>query len=949
MSPQNTNRKLLSLAVAGACAAWTGHAGAQETSTGSSAAAADDKQPQQVVVTGFRSSLEKALLLKQQAIGIRDSIVAEDIGKFPEQNVADALVRLPGVEVIKDGASNEGQRIQMRGLGSEYTVTTFNGAPVRATSAGNIGGASRDFNYDIFASELFGRVDVYKTPLAELEEGGVAGAVDMQTPHPFDYKGRVIRYQTAVMQNSRSGLKSPRGFVLFSNTWGNWGFLAGVTRSRAKNANAGFDSTGTYNSTNQRLNSGSFNYAYNLTDPTANYSGVTLDQLRDANLPRFFRVTTGQNLRDRLGFNTALQYKAATWDVSWDTLYSKLQDDNKNNYINFPIRDSTAANALIPRGVTVDANNNLQGSLANVQHSSNSLTSKSETDFRYHNLSGRWRVTPSLRLSGQAGVNRSVAWRSDATLSADSGTAALDTRNVITFSTTDDAIFPQLKTDRNLLDPTMYRTFGYTGSYRTETDRQQVLKGNLEYDYRVWDVKARFKTGLSRVKSTKEALSYTATNLLNGLSLPSGKLFGDATATAAEKAAFAQQFLVPNDLKYVSIPNNPPTDFMVFDKSFVYGKLDALNANRASALNKGGSFTAVETVTAAYVQSDLEKEVFGRVLRVNAGVRYARTDTGIDNYVQVQGAYQPAHQEGSYHNVMPSLSLAYDLTDSLVWRASAGKTITRSSISLIARSYAVPGAGDLIVNAGNPNLKPQQSNSLDTALEWYFEKGSVLALSAFQKKIKDRPVSGFEFVPFNTLGLPKELFTANIQNQLTLDPATPVQINRWRNADAFKVRGLELAYQQSYRKLPYPFNNLGSIVSVTRIDTAGFKAVYQGQSYELPIIPKQTYALTAFYEEGPLALRTSYNHKSAFANQNAPQINPLGYQRWFNARGYLDASASYKINSMLELRLDGSNLTNQRTYETLRHFYGKYGDENSRIASANLAGRNYTLSLRGSF
>ncbi len=947
MFHKNYKRTRISVAVAGVCASFAMQASAQEATTTMTTANTAAGEVQQVVVTGFRSSLQRALDLKRGAIGTRDSIVAEDIGKFPEQNIADALVRLPGVEVVKDPGTNEGQRIQMRGLGSEYTVTTFNGAAVRATSGGNIGSSSRDFNYDIFASELFGRTDVYKTPLAELEEGGVAGVVDMQTPRPFDHRGRVIRYSTAVGRNDRSGLNSPRAFALFSNTWGDWGFLVGATKSGSKNANAGFSSTGTYASTDQRLDPGSFNYTYNLADPTANYSGLSLAELRGALLPRFMRTTTSQSLRDRVGFNSSLQWKSGGWDVSLDALASKLKDDNKTNGLSFLIRDSTGANALVPRGVTVDANNELQGSLANVQAMSQTQASRSETDFKYVTLNAKWRATDNLRFSGQVGTNKSEAWSSNSSLNGETGNTNFDIRHTITFNSTDDPIFPHLSSDRNLLDAGNYRVFGYSGGYRTETDKQKNLKLTGEYDYGFWNVDAKVKSGISRVVSLKDARSFATANLLNTQILPSGKTF--LASTAAERAAYGQSFMVPNDLRNVSAPNIP-LDFMVFGKDYLYNTLDSLNANRSAPPNLGGTFQAKETIDAFFLQSDFETKVFDRDLRANAGVRYVRTGTGIDNYTLVQGVQQPAHQDGQYTNVLPSLSLAYDLKDDLVWRASWGKTLTRSSISLIARSYSVPGGGgDLIVNAGNPDLKPQLSSSLDTALEWYFDKGGIVAVSLFQKNIKDRPVSGSEMLPFNTLGLPKELFTVNIQAQLAADPTTPVEVRRWKNAEEFNVKGLEIAYQQNYRKLPAPFNNLGSIVSYTRIDTAGFKVNYRGQDIELPIIPKETYAATLYYEDGPLALRTSYNHKSEFANQGAPALNPLGYNRWYNKRGYLDASVSYKFSDALELRLDGANLNSQRTYDFLRQFEGKYGDENSRIESANVAGRTFTLTMRGKF
>src|SRR5688500_3606324 len=161
-------------------------------------------QLEEIVVTGFRSSLEKGIELKREAVGVRDSIVAEDIGKFPEQNVAESLQRIPGVFLTRDGASNEGQRVSIRGLGPQYSLTTINGAPVRTTSSQTVGSSTREFNFDVSPPELFGRVDIYKSPQASLEEGGIAGNVDLQTPRPFDSSERVMRDGGSYNFNSQS-------------------------------------------------------------------------------------------------------------------------------------------------------------------------------------------------------------------------------------------------------------------------------------------------------------------------------------------------------------------------------------------------------------------------------------------------------------------------------------------------------------------------------------------------------------------------------------------------------------------------------------------------------------------------------------------------------------------------------------------------------------------------
>ncbi|EEF23875.1 conserved hypothetical protein, partial [Ricinus communis] len=242
----------LALAAMYAPAALAQQAPAPETPTTTPAAEPPVPAPADpgttVVVTGFRSSLQKALNLKQQAIGVRDSIVAEDIGKFPEANVAESLQRVPGVILNRDESSGEGQRISIRGLPTEYSVTTLNGAPVNTTSTSTIGSAARGFNYDVFASELFGRVDFYKSPLAELTEGGLGGVVDLQTPRPFDNPKRTIRYGLTDTYNTTSKHNDPNGFVLYSNTWDNLGFLIGASHSGNVNTRSGFEATGGYNS-----------------------------------------------------------------------------------------------------------------------------------------------------------------------------------------------------------------------------------------------------------------------------------------------------------------------------------------------------------------------------------------------------------------------------------------------------------------------------------------------------------------------------------------------------------------------------------------------------------------------------------------------------------------------------------------------------------------------------
>lgn len=983
---------------------------------------AKTEQLDTVVVIGVRASLEKSLDLKREAIGTRDSIVAEDIGKFPEQNIADALQRLPGIEVLKDPATNEGQRIQMRGLPSEYTVTLFNGAPVRATSGGNIGSATRDFNYDIFPSELFSRVDVYKTPEAFLEEGGAAGVVDMRTPRPFDYKGRKITYSVAVNQNKSNNSNNPRGQLLFSNTWGNFGLLVQGSLTKASQGTAGAASTGHFSDSRDGtalfngvanttpVSGRQFNYDMNTGHPLANLGSYTATEVRSAFLPRQLRSVTQKADRERVGANTSLQFKNDRWNVSLDSVFARLETENKTNGAVFSVRDSTCGrfltvpgqpapvapnrvcgdaltrnattgsfnNALIPIKVGIDANNMFSGTLGNMQYATTSGWSLSETKFDYHALNAEFKATDALTLNAQLSHSKSVAWRSQTTIGADVASTLADgvipsttgttgftlapgvvNRHTVTFDLSD-PLFPSISSNLNLLDPKIHSTFTNTsGGYTTETDKQKIVKLNAAYEYEVANLRGLLKGGISLVESTKLVDARNVPNLLNDLRLPNGKLF--SASTLNERAEYMRSLMVKNDVTNAapSASGSFPRDFLVFDLNTIKNTFNALERNRNSTFNLPSSFNTVEKVSAAYLQNDLEFEVFGRALRTNVGVRHVKTEVEVANNkpsATTPGAFEPANLSSEYSHTLPSVSLAYDIVRNVVLRASAGKTIKRSSVSAISSTFSVRSAGDGYVNAGNPALLPEESSSRDWGAEWYFAKGGIVALSGYDKSFKGRLATSENIVPFKTLGLPQSSFSPNLFNT-TDNPDFRVFFPQ--NAEAFKVKGLELAYQQNFSFLPAPFNGLGMYGSYTKNKTVGATRTYftgPGPNGTLltttgtvPLVPEDSYSISTFFEQGPLFLRLSYNHKSEWASATETGGNGYGFQRMFNDRGYLDASFGWKFSKALELRFDATNITNEKTYEFYRHVEGKFGDENSRIEGGLQAGRGYSISLRGSF
>ncbi|MEV4778565.1 TonB-dependent receptor [Burkholderia sp. LMU1-1-1.1] len=912
--------------------------------------AAQDKV-ETVVVTGFRSSLQKALNLKAQAIGVRDSIVAEDIGKFPEANVAESLQRVPGVILNRDESSGEGQRISIRGLPTDYSVTTLNGAPVNTTSTSTIGSAARGFNYDVFASELFGRVDFYKSPLAELTEGGLGGVVDLQTPRPFDNPKRTIRYGLTDTYNTASKHHDPNGFVLYSNTWDKLGFLIGASHSGSVNTRSGFEATGGYNSSfngSQSPVKGNFALTLDYDDPRANLSGYTRDQIDKALLPRIYRFYGSQNERTRDGLVSSLQWKTPTLNLSLDTMYSKLENTREETLFGILVRSTKTSNRALPAGangnnglipvnVHIDpATNLLTGTFANTTYNAGAGYTKDETEFGYGALNGSWKVSDKLTLTGQASLNQSSATSATGQLSG----FIYGAQSTIDYGS--DHVYPSISSPTSYTDPNNWSGFAVSTGWTKETDKGKQARVVADWDYDLpgeWT--GHLKAGLTFVSTTK------GVNKRNGTSLATAKL--NSIGAAGMRNGMTSNLPIDN----LDFGAGWPHSWSTWDSNYFYSQFDPNTYNPQSAFTPSQSFTAQEDVKTAFVQSDFKGQVADHELRINAGVRFSGTDTKIDNFKQ-QGAslaYSPNHEQGSYSNVLPAISGAFDLTENLMWRASWGKTITRASLSVIAAQTVIPNQFDNTATSGNPNLRPQQSKNLDTSLEWYFSPGSLLSAAYFKKELTDATVANTQIVTFGSLGLPDTALGPLFQDASgRVDPNLAMTLRSYTNAGRQTLKGYELAYQQAFSFLPAPFNGMGALASYTHIDpfNSAKWITNAGKEIEVNSVPKYAYSTTLYFENGPIAMRMSYNYKGKSLHGDNPRNLGDDLIRWRAGRGYLDANISYKISEKLEFRIDALNLSNTLAYDYFEDATGQYGSgKKTRMDYAKYDGRTIKFGIRG--
>jgi iron complex outermembrane recepter protein len=925
---------------------------AQNESAPAKAAAADPAAPvQTVVVTGFRSSLQKALILKQQAIGVRDSIVAEDIGKFPEANVAESLQRVPGVILNRDESSGEGQRISIRGLPDDYSVTTLNGAPVNTTSTSTIGSARRGFNYDVFASEMFGRVDFYKSPLAELTEGGLGGVVDLQTPRPFDNPKRTLRYSASAAYNTMSKKVDPLGFAMYSNTWGNWGFLVGGSHSSNVNNRSGFEATGGYNSSfrgSQSPVKGNFALALDYDDPRANLGAYTRDQVDNALLPRIYRFYGSANERNRDGLVSSLQYKTADLNLSIDTMYSKLKNKRDELYFGLLIRSTKTTNraappgtsghnGLVPLNVSIDpATDLMTGTFGNTVYNSGVTYANDQTEFGYVSLNGQWKVNSDLTLTSQLSANDSTATSYQDTLSGN----IYGVDSTIDYGS--DHVYPSISSPTSYTDPANYSGFDINTGLTKETDKGRQGRVVADWKYELpggWA--GHLKSGLVYVETTK------GIEKRNGTSLAKAKL--NSIGTAGMRNSMTTTLPIDN----LDLGAGWPHAWGAFTRDYTFSTFDPLAMNPDSAFTPAQSFTAKEKVSTGFVQSDFTGEVMGRELRMNAGVRYSRTETDINNFKQ-QGAtltYAPNTEKGSYSNLLPAVSAAFDLTENLMWRASWGKTISRASLSIIAAQTVIPNPFDTTATSGNPNLRPQQSKNLDTSLEWYFRRGSMLSAALFKKDLTDATVANTTNTTFGALGLPDTAMGALFQDANGhVDPNLPMTLRSYTNAGQQTLKGYELAYQQDFDFLPEAYRGFGVLGSYTHINpfNSAKWITNAGKEIEVNSVPKYAYSATGYYEKGPWALRLSYNYKGRSLHGDNPRNLGDDLIRWRAARGYLDGTISYKINENLEFRIDALNLSNTLSYDYFEDATGQYGSgKKTRMDYAKYDGRTIKFGIRG--
>ena len=891
---------------------------------------------EEVVVTGYRASLESALEDKRRQSGVVDVIKAEDIADFPDSNLAESIQRVPGVSISRVGG--EGKAITVRGLNPSFTRVRINGMEAQSAASGTTSdrGANtgRGFDFNVFASELFNSIAVRKTTSAEVVEGSLGATVDLTTARPFDYPGMTFVTSLQGSYNDLSEDLSPRASALLSNTWadGTFGALASIAYTERHYFEEEFGSGGWNPATvdggfcspvgraaqtpanDPSRGTDAANCATGVARPAANdtyYDLVNRSTVFAPRLPRYGRFEHDQ---ERLGASVSLQWKPSDRTLfTLDGLYSKYDVEREESWLEgFSFARAISQNGkpqtairfadLIPLGTSQTQGTNFgqpvfdigRGTFEGVDVRSDLQHDEWESEFTQFTLAGSHELSDRLALDVVLGSSRNdLAQPVQTTIMFQRPNAGM----TVDFTDRDRPTFTH---DFDVTDPSQY-TFAngnaevrmtplwVENEYRTGdaslawTFRDEMtLKFGVRHTEFDYDIRQMVRPDNFVVPNLSSAQLGDVTKLVTG--------FGDGGLSGRFPSAWLM------------------TDYDAFVKTYgIYSGTGMWTLGGANLAGARGNIRHLnEKDDSLYLQQDFRVDVFGIPLRGDIGVRYVRTDLESTGY-QVAASAVQVTVDHDYHNYLPALNLAAEFADDLIGRFSAAKVMSRPELSFLTPGGAVNLTGTPGVSSGNPFLQPILAKTYDLSLEWYFAPSSLLAVGVFYKDIETYIQNQSLQLSFRETGLPLSLLAGT-----NLDPDnTPFTVSRPVNTPGGPLKGFELNYQQAFTFLPGWLSNFGAQLNYTYVESE--ITYYLAQSAttttrnDLLGLSKNAYNATLYWENEQLSLRLSGAYRDKFL-EALPANNPLQDVEGTDEMLTFDASASYNLNDHFKLTLEALNI-----------------------------------------
>ena len=930
-------------------------AAAQETPVPAPTAAdqSTDDKASDIVITGFRASLNKALDLKRESVSSVDAIVAEDIAKFPDQNLAESLQRIPGISIQRDGG--EGRSITVRGLSGQFTAVRVNGMQaLTTTSDGASADRERAFDFNVFASELFTSLVVNKTAEPQLDEGSLGAVVDLNTGNPLAGKpGLTLALSAQGQYNDLSKDLGPRlaGLIGWKSDDGKFGVSLSAAYSKQDQFELGNNSVRWVNGPRFDSVNGVPCFYTSATSNTAvrNTGGTytngrvaACDAVALAFHPRIPRYGLIEHNRERLGITGSIQWAPTDrTKISFDGLWSRYKELREERWGEVLFRSNERS--IDVTDYTIDSNNNLIKATINdawvrVEHYQRKLNTT------FYQFSGNWKqdIGDKIHIELLAGLSKS-----DADIPQET-TIILDDRDAQGYSYDyTNMKSPKLTFGTSVTDPTNFqlaeirdRPSNTTNKFRTVSlkttwdvaDGFKIRAGGVyrRYDFNLYEA-ARDTV----VCPTKPAAAPDV--VLGTITCSASNVFGSAAVYGFPvTSALTEVFNLGNAGQPAGNTN-----------SWVVANLPAATAytklySRTAVPNQTNIRSVRETDKGFYLQFDAKGTLLGLDYAFNGGVRYVATDQSSTGY----NSGTLVTVQRNYDDWLPSFNVAFYPAKNLILRGAVSKVMTRPSLGNLTPGGSVDGF-NYKVSFGNPFLDPFRATALDAAAEWYFAKESVLSVAFFQKNIQSFPISTTRTGTFASTGLPLSVILAS--SPAASNPEGQLwTISTIGNASGGRVRGVEIGLQGPFRFLPGFLRNFGGIANVTLISSninynVNGPATVPNGGYAGFVTSSTLYGLakrslngTLYYDDGKFSARASIAYRSGFVDNGSATGNVLeGYDSITN----VDASIRYKLTKNFEVSVEGTNLTDAYRY--------RYVDlEADRNYENNHFGRTFMFGLR---
>ncbi|MGH8175789.1 MAG: TonB-dependent receptor, partial [Steroidobacter sp.] len=820
---------------------------------------------EEVIVTGIRESLNRARDIKREATQFVDAIVADDIGKLPDRNVAESLARVSGVQV--DRGIAEGTSVSVRGL--RQNVYLFNGRQIiDPTGRGGAGletlGTSTYGLLALVPSELISRLEVTKLASSDQISGALGGIVDVQTPMPLDGPSRLGAKVggTYYDQASEGGYE---GFGLISQKFADdtMGVLLSASYNHRDLSQEGLDTFSGYS---------------RFTDA----SGVVRFGNADA------RPEEIAETRENVGLNGVFQWQPADGvEIIADTFYSQLESDRKRWWLSFnPTAGLTDAR--------YSANNILLSGTATGPVLTNTEFLDTDADIWSTAVRGNFDVTDRLRASAEVAYTESSSTAHQVYFRLQPVVGITPTVN---FDLTAGDLGSYQVSGINLLDPAQLRyTILFDNTFIASSE-DAAVRTDWTYDLDTGPLKAAsFGVRYDRIDSEQNPLradirpagGIPATSLSPYVTLYSNGGFADGEFVGLPRSYLAASPAVAGCSAFTDVPA-------------VSQNIQCLDPrNNTNALSS--TFEIKERFTEGYGKIDYDTDIGSASLSGNVGVRYLRRELeSIGNQIAPTGGATASTFERTDTDWLPSAVAKLAPRDDLIFRLGAARVIAfpntvdlNSGVTLANNAVFVGGVQTQLGTGtgGAPDLDPFKADQVDLSAEYYFADEALFSLGLFYKDVST--------------------FIVQQQSPETYGGVNYL-VNRKVNGEKADVQGVEMLVQLPLTFLPDALDGFGVIASYSYIDSSTPIKDVAGRTLPLPGLSENNVNFVGYYEKGPVSVRLAYNWRDDYLIGLSAAATGI-----YNSP-YTDVSATlrYDFSSSISLGLEANNLLDeeQRTYD----------------------------------